>query len=89
MFEIIFFLVVLLILFGIFLLIVVGLFIGVAYLMMYFLPTIDLVNALIPAAILTTVPIIMICNTFKQLINDSIYKSNIYSDYEDEDEGED
>ena len=85
MFEIIFFLVVLLILFGIFLMIVVGLFIGVAYLMMYFLPNIDLANALVPAAILTTVPIIMISNIFKQLINDSIYNSKIYSDYEDED----
>ena len=85
MFAIIFFLVVLFTLFGIFLMIVVGLFIGVAYLMMYFLPNIDLANALVPAAILTTVPIIMISNIFKQLINDSIYNSKIYSDYEDED----
>ncbi len=78
MFKTLFFLGSLLILFSIFLTIIVGLFVGVIYLIMYFLPAIDLADTLIPAAILTMVPIIMMGNIFKQLINDSLYDSNEY-----------
>ncbi len=85
MFQTIYFLVALLILFSIFLTIVVGLFIGVTYLIMYFLPTVDLANTLVPAAILTMVPIVMMGNIFKQLINDNIYNSNEYLSDDEED----
>jgi hypothetical protein len=85
MFQTIYFLVALLVLFSILLTIVVGLFIGVTYLIMYFLPTVDLANTLVPAAILTMVPIVMMGNIFKQLINDNIYNSNEYLSDDEED----
>ena len=86
MFQAIFFLIALLIFFSIFLTIVVGLFVGVTYLIIYFLPTLDLANTLIPAAILTIAPIIVMGNIFKQLISDNIYNSNA-NEYLLDDEG--
>ena len=59
MFKIIFFIAVILLVVFIIALIAVGLCIVMANLMIYFIPTIALVDALVPAAILTTVLIIV------------------------------
>jgi len=68
-------------------LIVVGLCIGIAYLMIYFVPTISLVNTLVPAAILATVLIIMIGSAFKALVTQSIKNTLMpLSDYDDDPE---
>jgi hypothetical protein len=63
---------------------VVGLCIGIAYLMIYFIPTISLVNTLVPAAILATVLIIMIGSAFKALVIQGIKNTIMPSDYDDE-----
>jgi hypothetical protein len=67
-------------------LIAVGLCIGIANLMIYFIPTLDLANTLLPSAVLTTVLIVMIFNMLKIFMNMGF--RNIYepSDYDDEDE---
>ena len=82
MFQVIFYLSTLLALFSVFLSVVVGLFVGVVNLILYFIPTIDIADTLLPAAILTTVPIIMAGNVFK-VISDSVMDQGM--DY-DEDE---
>ena len=78
----IFFLATLVFVFSIFLSIVVGLFVGVVYLIMYFMPIVDIADTLLPAAILTTVPIIMVSNVFKELISETLNKSDLYYDYD-------
>ncbi len=59
MFKAIFFIAVILLFIFIVALIAVGLCIGMANLMIYFIPTIELANALVPAAILVTVLIVV------------------------------
>ena len=66
-------------------LIIVGMCIGIAYLMIYFIPTTSLVNALVPAAILATVLFIMIGSTFKALFIQGIKNTlTPLSDYDEE-----
>lgn len=66
-------------------LIVVGLCIGIAYLMIYFIPTISLANALVPAAILAAVLIIMVGSTFKAWVTQGIKNTLMpLSDYDEE-----
>ena len=91
MFQILFFIAVVLLIAFIIVLIAVGLCIGIAYLMIYFIPTIELVNALVPASILTTVLIVIIGNVFKSWVaenakNARILLSDDDDDYEDDDE---
>ena len=59
MFKVIFFIAVILLVVFIIALIAVGLCLGIVHLMIYFMPSIELVNALVPAAILTTVLIVV------------------------------
>lgn len=59
--------------------------------MIYFIPTISLANALVPAAILATILFIMIGSTFKALFIQSIKNtimplSDEYEEYDDEPE---
>ena len=92
MFKIIFFIVVILLVVFIIALIAVGLCIGMANLMIYFIPTIELVDALVPAAILTTVLIIVFGGMIKIGIGNAWEesKSMLYNSFEDdEDEDED
>jgi hypothetical protein len=72
MFQVIFFIAVILLVLFITSLIVVGLCIGIAHLIVYFIPTIDLNNALVPAAILATVFIVMLASVFKFWITEYI-----------------
>jgi len=70
----------------------VGLCIGIAYLMIYFIPTLALTNALVPASILTTVLIFIIGNVFKSWVSENAKNARILlsddDDYEDDDEPE-
>ncbi|MEI7997498.1 MAG: hypothetical protein WCH01_21635, partial [Methylococcaceae bacterium] len=68
MFQILFFIAVVLLIAFIIVLIAVGLCIGIAHLMIYFIPTIELVNALVPAAILATVLIVILGGMIKSLV---------------------
>ena len=91
MFQILFFIAVVLLIAFIIVLIAVGLCIGIAYLMIYFIPTLELTNVLVPAAILTTVLIVIIGNVFKSWVaenakNARILLSDDDDDYEDDDE---
>ena len=90
MFQILFFIAVVLLIAFIIVLIAVGLCIGIAYLMIYFIPTIELVNALVPASILTTVLIVIIGNVFKSWVTENAKNARILSsdddDYEDNDD---
>jgi hypothetical protein len=87
MFKVIFFIAVILLFVFIIVLIAVGLCLGIAHLMIYFMPTIELVNALVPAAILTTVLIVVFGEMIKSWVGNAWAESqSILSDYyEDED----
>ena len=90
MFKVIFFIAVILLVVFIIALIAVGLCLGIAHLMIYFIPTIELVNALVPAAILTTVLIVVFSEKIKSLVGNAWAESqSILSDYYYEDEDED
>ena len=90
MFKVIFFIAVILLVVFIIALIAVGLCMGIAHLMIYFMPTIELVNALVPAAILTTVLIVVFGEMIKSWVGNAWAESqSILSDYyEDEDDDE-
>ncbi len=91
MFKIIFFIAVILLVVFIIALIAVGLCIGMANLMIYFIPTIALVDALVPAAILTTVLIVVFGGMIKIGIGNAWEesKSMLYNSFEDEDDDDD
>jgi hypothetical protein len=58
--------------------------------MIYFIPTIELVNALVPAAILATVLIVILGGMIKSLVWNAWAESrSILSDYSYEDEDDD
>ena len=67
-----------------------GLCIGIAYLMIYFIPTLDLTNTLVPASILTTVLIVIIGIVFKSWVAENARNARILlsddDDYEDDDD---
>ena len=90
MFQILFFIAVVLLIVFIIILIAVGLCIGIAYLMIYFIPTLELTNVLVPAAILTTVLIVIIGNVFKFWATENAKNARILlsddDDYEDDDD---
>jgi polyferredoxin len=88
MFKVIFFIAVILLVVFIIILIAVGLCVGIAHLMIYFMPTIELADALVPAAILTTVLIIILGGMLKSLVGNAWAESqSMLSDYyEDEDD---
>ena len=89
MFKVIFFIAVILLIVFIIALIAVGLCIGMANLMIYFISTIELTDALVPAAILATVLIVIFAGMIKIWIGNAWVKStSMLSDYEDEDEDE-
>ena len=89
MFKVIFFIAVILLVVFIIALIAVGLCIGIAHLMIYFMPTIELVNALVPAAILTTVLIVVFGEMIKSWVGNAWAESqSILSDYYYEDDDE-
>jgi len=81
MFQVIFYLSTLLALFSVFLSVVVGLFVCVVNLIMYLIPTVDIADTLLPAAILTTVPIIMAGNVLK-VISDWVMSDMDYEEKE-------
>src|SRR5450759_3275962 len=90
MFKAIFFIAVILLIVFIIALIAVGLCIGIAHLMIYFIPTIELVNALVPAAILTTVLIVVFGEMIKSWVGNAWAESqSILSDYSYEDGDDD
>jgi hypothetical protein len=90
MFKVIFFIAVILLVVFIIALIAVGLCIGIAHLMIYFMPTIELVNTLVPAAILTTVLIVVFGEMIKSWVGNAWAESqSILSDYYYEDEDDD
>jgi len=90
MFKVIFFIAVILLVVFIITLIAVGLCIGMAHLMIYFIPTIELVNALVPAAILTTVLIVIFGGMIKGWVGNAWAESqSILSDYSYEDGDDD
>ena len=87
MFKVIFFIAVILLFVFIIVLIAVGLCLGIAHLMIYFIPTIELVNALVPAAILATVLIVVFGEMIKSWVGNAWAESrSILSDYYYEDE---
>ena len=89
MFKVIFFIAVILLVVFIIALIAVGLCLGIAHLMIYFIPTIELVNALVPAAILTTVLSVVFGEMIKSWVGNAWAESqSILSDYSYEDEDE-
>ena len=89
MFKVIFFIAVILLVVFIIALIAVGLCLGIAHLMIYFIPTIELVNALVPAAILTTVLIVVFGEMIKSWVGNAWAESqSILSDYSYENEDE-
>jgi len=89
MFKVIFFIAVILLVVFIIALIAVGLCLGIAHLMIYFMPTIELVNTLVPAAILTTVLIVVFGEMIKSWVGNAWAESqSILSDYSYEDEDE-
>jgi len=90
MFKAIFFIAVILLIVFIIALIAVGLCLGIAHLMIYFMPTIELVNALVPAAILATVLIVVFGEMIKSWVGNAWAESqSILSDYYYEDEDDD
>jgi hypothetical protein len=90
MFQILFFIAVVLLIAFIIVLMAVGLCIGIAYLMIYFIPTIDLTSVLVPAAILATVLIVMFNSIFRLWVTENAKNAHILlsddEDYEDEDD---
>ena len=90
MFKLIFFITVILLVVFIIALIAVGLCIGIAHLMIYFMPTIELADALVPAAILATVLIVIFGGMIKSWVGNAWADSqSILSDYSYEDEDDD
>lgn len=92
MFKVIFFIAVILLVVFIIALIVVGLCLGIAHLMIYFIPipTIELVNTLVPAAILTTVLIVVFGEMIKSWVGNAWAESqSILSDYYEDEEEDD
>src|SRR5450631_1285033 len=90
MFKAIFFITVILLVVFIIALIAVGLCLGIAHLMIYFIPTIELVNALVPAAILATVLIVIFGEIIKGWVGNAWAESrSILSDYSYEDKDDD
>jgi hypothetical protein len=90
MFKVIFFIAVILLVVFIIALIVVGLCIGMEHLMIYFMPTIELADALVPAAILATVLIVIFGGMIKRWVGNTWAESqSILSDYSYEDEYDD
>ena len=90
MFKVIFFIAVILLVVFIIALIAVGLCLGIAHLMIYFMPTIELVNALVPSAILTTVLIVVFGEMIKSWVGNAWAESqSMLSDYSYEDEDDD
>jgi hypothetical protein len=82
MFKVIFFIAVILLVVFIIALIAVGLCIGMANLMIYFIPTIELADALVPAAILATVLIVIFGGMIKSWVGNAWAEStSILSDY--------
>jgi len=90
MFQILFFITVVLLIAFIIVLIAVGLCIGIAYLMIYFIPTLELTNVFVPASILTTLLIVIIGNVFKFWATENAKNARILlsddDDYEDDDD---
>src|SRR5664280_2629398 len=90
MFQILFFIAVVLLIVFIIILMAVGLCIGIAYLIIYFIPPLELINVLVPAAILTTVLIVIIGNVFKFWATENAKNARILlsddDDYEDDDD---
>ncbi len=82
MLQIIFFITIILFVLFLIALVSVGLCIGIAYLLIYFIPTIDWTSALVPAAILTTVLIVVVGTGFKSWANTQM----LLSGYDDDDE---
>ncbi len=68
----------------------VGLCLGMAYLMAYFVPALDLTSTLLPAAILATTIILMLASVFKLWIAETIKNTypSLYG-YDDDEEDED
>ena len=90
MFKVIFFIAVILLVVFIIALIAVGLCIGMANLMIYFIPTIELADVLVPAAILATVLIVIFGGMIKGWVGNAWAESqSILSDYSYEDEDDD
>ena len=92
MFQILFFIAVVLLIAFIIVLIAVGLCIGIAQQMIYFIPTLALTSALVPASILTMVLIFIIGNVFKSWVSENAKNARILlsddDDYEDDDDDE-
>jgi len=65
----------------------VGLCIGMANLMIYFVPALDLATTLVPAAILATIPLIALGGLFKLWVTEGI-KRRLPAYEEDEDDDE-
>jgi hypothetical protein len=90
MFKVIFFIAVILLVVFIIALIAVGMCIGMAHLMIYFMPTIELADALVPSAILATVLIVIFGGMIKSWVGNAWAESqSILSDYSYEDEYDD
>ena len=90
MFKVIFFIAVILLVVFIIALIAVGLCLGIAHLMIYFMPTIELADALVPAAIQATVLIVIFGGMIKGWVGNAWAESqSILSDYAYEDEDDD
>lgn len=66
-----------------------GLCIGMAYLMVYFVPALDLTAAVVPAAILATTVIIMFASVFKTWFAAGINDAFLPTLYDDDGEEED
>ena len=66
----------------------VGLCIGIAYLIIYFIPTLELINVLVPAAILTTVLIVIIGNVFKFWATENAKNTGMLFSNDEDDEPE-
>lgn len=87
MFSIIVIIVFVLFLLSIILLVAVGLCVGIAYLMTYFIPTLELSSVLVPVAILETAVIIALGTIFKELASESIKSTYLpFPDYSDDEE---
>ena len=80
-------LIVVLLMLSIAVLVEVGLCIGIANLMIYFIPTLDLATTLVPAAILATTFIIMLGSVIKLWVTESI-KTGLPGYYEEDEEDE-
>lgn len=85
-FKILVFIVVFLLVISIAILITVGLCVSIAYTMVYFMPSLQLVNTLLPATILTAFFMFIVISIFKAIpVINSTYKEN-NNNYNDDDE---